>query len=641
MSLMAWRVSRSNRRRVKVVTPQEGLAYTRAIDRRLRDDGAGGLGGSGSGGTLSGDTLTIGSVIYQYDAPEWSEADGEWQDVSRPEVLLSDVTVTYQVAGAAADPQITQTYPAPALTIPLFPADADALLPGTLRFRLPPANHLHRDRYGDGVIYCEEGALAGIAVGSVDYNTPTLTLAQWEGHVSSLTIVSAITRRGQYSTSAVAFYVAGSPLAVGSLQLNAVEEDGDALAITDPGTGSMPSPHEGSIDHDSALVILEPESPIIAESLWYNAVYLGIQALDPEVIGLYADRLPPDGRVRTLQAGDLAMAFEDFTVSDNLTADSTVDLGEALLGFAYAADGAGEQEEALATLTEGGDAASLTRAGRTGPLEYCLLIDARGQHVAGELYSADLSAWSVQIEAGASLAGYELPLRAQYLALVDPDAYEVDVQAGTIAVAADIDHTGYTRPYVVRARKQDVIVCDSVTPLGQIASSTAIAHDYSTAAKVAGILYHGDLQARVSNVSEHHTLDNVDWDAEADIPPANGARFDSIQYPPAVSNRGTPRDQWRLVRQGDGTWRVISRSRGIVAVWDGTSTLEVRRLPSQLYPFFTLYHEALGAVSWPTGSGVQFETHAAMGPYVLARVKQPQRSTQDVQRYRVRHRVAG
>jgi hypothetical protein len=517
----------------------------------------------------------------------------------------------------------------------IAPGSSRSLLPGSLRFRLGTVNY--DDGAGGGTLRRLD---TNEAAGTVDYSTKTVRLTNWTGAGSTVTIQSAVLIRGQWSSTEMTFALAADPVAPGSVQIAAAAEDGTALSIADAGDGSIPAPHSGIIHHDSGLVAVTFDRPVWSGTVRYNAVAYTIVPLNPDVIGIDPTRLPPDGRVPIYKDGDLALLFEDLTQSVTLTPGASVILNDGPLGFVTLEDSAGEQVETLAALTGPNTSAALTRNDRAGPLEYAVLEDAKLRAVNGELYSADLDNWTVSIGATASLAGYELPLRCRFLPLIHPDQYSPRLNDGAVDLGADLDATGYGATALARFRRQQVMTIADVTPTGLISFQTPTVQAFGAGAKLAGILYHGNLQARYANLFAQHTWSATWSDALVGNAPTTGARYDDVAYPVQCSNIGTVRGRWRLRKRSDGQFDVVSEDMGVIAVWNGTSTLEARRLPSQAHPYFTLYHEGLGQLaSWPTDSFIQFETYAAQGPYYLARVVRPGAASVVTDRYQVRHRT--
>lgn len=574
-------------------------------------------------------TTVVGNVVT---AAEWTTATGS-------QTWVGPGSVTYALASAVASGTQTGAVNwSGELEIDILQSSQDALVPGTVRFRLGTVSYSDRDGLS-GLLYLADGSQAG----TIDYGSGKARITEWSGITSgTVTIDSCLSARGEYHISSAYFRAASAPLAPGSLQVVAVQDDGDGISATGDTDGLVTGDgiDTGTVEHDIGAVALTFDEPVFPSTLKYSATAFTIIPLDPAIIGIDPVRLPPDGRVPIIRAGDYVVIYEDGTtaLTNPAVAGATYAVGQTDLAFSYLSDGAGEQTESLPAGLVPDQVIALTTNGRTGPLEYLVLEDARARPVNGGLYDADLDTWTITLPATFSADGYEQPFIARFLPLVDPADYVVDRDDGTITMADPLDLTGYTQPLDIVWRVHDLALCVEAQTTGTITLQSALGHDYTTAAGISAMLLHGDLKARVANQFEQHTDTGTWLDYLSGSAPTGGGRYDWTGYPVYVSNNGAVRERWRIKRRSDGQWDVIGETLGVIGVWNGSSTLQAKRSASQAVPYFILYHEGLGA-GWATGNFIQFETFGAQGPLWVLRSVRPGKPTVATDAVRLRHRV--
>jgi hypothetical protein len=610
---------------------QWGSTERRTIARSTGDDGSGTLEAGGTVSYANGDVSL--TVIGDYDYRTYAETTETWEEETGTETFRGRVVATYQIAGGGQAQQ--EVIPVEPLVFRLFPSVQDSLIPGTLRFSFGGVPYSDRD--GGGVLYLNDGAV----VGAINYVDSEVSLGTWSGTGLTVSITTALTTFGQWTLTDVAFRTAADELVTGSFQLLATETGGNSLSATDDGTGAVQDTGiDGTIAAAIGVCQATFDNAVWSGSITYNATASSIVPLDPDIIGIDPVRLPPDGRVLKIRSGDYLCIWADYSQSapNPVSAGQTISLPNDNLAFVVLQDGAGEEVETLPSGIVGAQVVALTANGRLGPLEYCVLEDADGNPVNGSLYTADLDAWSVTFADPLSLDGYQEPLAARYLAQVHPDDYDRDLVAGDVTMANPLDLTGYTQPLTVISRGQDILPAADVQHTGQITLLGALSRDYAQASGVASLLLHGDLGARVANKFEQHTWSTTWLDYLSGDPPTGGGRYDDVAYPILVTNDGAIRERWRIRRRSDAQWDVVGENLGVIQVWDGVSTLEAKRVPSQSVPFFTLYQGGLGA-GWSTDNFIQFETYAAQAPFWVLRCTRPGAASTAVDRTRLRHRL--
>jgi hypothetical protein len=586
---------------------EEGSGTRRTHRRTETCSAAGSL--SGLGGTLSGTSLTV-RVTGDYDYERYHQSTGDyWETETGSETYLGPMTVRYQVAGAVTTAQ-TYTVTLSDLEIDLLPLRSDPIYPGSATVRLGASNYTD---IGDGNLYADDDAV----VGSIDYLSGRATLTEWSSASATVLLVSGLVQRGEPQQTDYIFRTAAAPIVAGELGIQATETDGDAISFQVPTDGAIAETEcTGTARHDIGLVSLSFTDPVWPGTLRYSGTVRKTIPMDPDLLGLDPTRLG-DGRVPIYRAGDLVVIQEwlEEDLPDNLTAGQTITLEQDDLAQVYLYDGAGEDTQQLPTGLVGAQEIDL---GATF-LEYCLLRDADGRNIPGGLFAVDYEAGVITMASPLNLTGYVEPLVARYLSRVDPDLWDVDLAAGEITMASPLDLSAYTEPLSARYRIEDERLVSEVQITGEVSVSAAITHDYSTNAVVASKLRHGDLQARVDPVWAQNTWTGVWSDDLIGSAPTGGFQYDDTGYPPLVNNHGAITERWRLSRRSDGQWDVIGETVGVLAVWAGTSTLQVMYRGRVA---LELYHEGLGGGD-AAGNQLRINTYGCMGPYWALRCTRP------------------
>jgi hypothetical protein len=623
--------------RSRIVTDYVGTTVSKeVIYREAQAQLDGSIGAGGQGGQIIGDSVSL-LAVHLYSSEEWN---GAWVQSADKVETLHGVAVRYSTGGQIPGTQQTQTFETPPLRFSILPLVSEQIIPGSVRFRLGPTSRLYSDRNGAGLLYAEDGAYEDNVAGSIDYATRMVQIDLWEGTPETLSIVSCLTTKGQFTITEANFMTTSAPIAPSSMQLLATEDDGDSININAAADGSFVGTgiDDGKIEVDIGFAKVQFTNPVYPNTVKYNAIAYNYIPLQPDIIGVDPVRLPSDGRVIKLRKGDYAVVYEDAQQTHTPVASTTYDTTIPRLAYAYFKDGVGEETEELPDGLTSGQVINLARASRSGPLEYCVLTDAEDRAVAAELFDADLENWQITMVDPLSLGGYTEPLTATYLALLNPDHYTVNAVDGTIDFSADLDLTGYTTPLDLELRWHDLSLVAEAQTTGLITLQSPLTHNYSDAAKISALLMHGDLKARVTNLFEQHT-DSGSWaDALVGDAPTGGGRYDDVAYPVYVTNEGAIRERWRIKRRSDSNWDVIGETLGVITVWNGSTTLEARRLPSQPHPYFTIQALGLGA-GWSTGNFIQFETYAAQGPFWVLRTVRPGQASVSEDSIRLRHRV--
>lgn len=340
---------------------------------------------------------------------------------------------THTVAAGAAAP----------LQLRLLTTDARPIAPGSVWVQIrPPATIVNETDYGTGGDIVDDGAGAlvlrpnllgaGTACGSINYATGIASLTTWpaSGAALGLVVQSLTVSVGLAPTDQISFRTPGAPLRPASFLVQATATDGTLLtAVADQSGVLAATDVTGTVQQDMGVAtvrfgrmvaaagneaqpwydadmveggqIWRPK-PVIPSSVRFSAVVLTSLPIDADLLGLDPVRLPADGRVPTIRAGDmLYIASTQTAVLPN----------PAVAGATYA-------------------------LGRTG-LDFARVIDAAGAPVPPSQFTIDLAAGSIVMAGSLSLAGLTQPLRVKHRVGEWQQATDVQID-GQVSVSAPL-----------------------------------------------------------------------------------------------------------------------------------------------------------------------------------------------------------
>lgn len=333
---------------------------------------------------------------------------------------------TYSLRTGAASTNTARTYTVAAgataarLRLRLLTTVAKTIAPGSLWFQIrPPATIVSEADYGTGGDLVDDGSGglvlrpdllgSGISAGTVDYTTATALLTTWPASAAALNLVvqSLLCTHGLSPTDAVTFRTPGAPLRPASFLVQATATDGTLLTAVADQSGTLTATdvtgtvqqemgvatvrfgrmvtaagNEAQPWYDADLVeggLIWRPKPVIPASVRFSAVVLTNLPMDADLLGLDPVRLPADGRVPTLRAGDLVLIASTQTT----------------------------------TLPNPAVAATTYSLGRTN-LDFARVIDANGAPVAGTHYTINLAAGSITMAGALDLTGVAQPLRVKH-----------------------------------------------------------------------------------------------------------------------------------------------------------------------------------------------------------------------------------
>jgi len=286
--------------------------------------------------------------------------------------LSGDITVHYRT-GTSPDAH-TETFTPDTMQIDLMPNYKQDLVAGAVRFMLGGATFL--DAGGNGNIFTAFDPLtgSGTVAGDIDYASAQVNLTQWpEGQSSTVILQSLASILGRNAVSDVVFRIPSAPLRPGSVQVLADLVDGGSVSFFAPSTGLVAEMNcMGTVDVSTGLAHLRFGAWVAAAGHesdgWYSPA--NVRASDGKVwqpyliwadslrvtgtaytylpssedrIGVKPTRMPPDGRVLKVQAGDVVVFHHEdsLVLPTPITPGSTHSAGRIRLARARVEDAAG------------------------------------------------------------------------------------------------------------------------------------------------------------------------------------------------------------------------------------------------------------------------------------------------------------
>lgn len=202
--------------------------------------------------------------------------------------------------------------------------------------------------------------------------------------------------------------------------------------------------------------------------------------------------------------------------------------------------------------------------------------------------------------------------------------YSVDRETGIVTMAADLDLTGYTGPYVFRHTVADLARCVAVDINGTLTLNKALSHTYpADSSRVSSVLYTGTLQARYAYLFAQSTWTSV-W-SNTLIGSAPLAQYNDVTYPLNVSNLGAYQDRFVIRFTSSSAFDCYGENLGYL----GSGNINTDFSPSNSLtnqPYFTLDYRGWGG-GWSTGNCLRFNTIAACYPVDVIRAIQPSEPT--------------
>lgn len=343
----------------------------------------------------------------------------------------SAVVLQYKPA-AASDGARQQSFPAPPVRVRLTRGTTNTIVPRSVLFTLGGDRYV--DRSGRLVRNPNPTTGAGPDAGTINYQTGEAQITSYAGGVApALNVQALLTQVRQLPLSVATGRTPGSPIRPGSflIQANRYLDGAQITGIAHQNGNISTADMHGYVDATTGVWSVafgrwKLASALTADELaapWYsveavnedgyiwrpeealpgsvrvNCVVQTSLPLNPEVIGVNTIRLPTDGRVQIIRAGDTGVIHDT-------------------------------QAFALPNPAEAGETYALPRTGLASAVIYA----ANGLGVPTELYTVDRTAGTVTMADPLDLTGYTQPLTV--LHTVEDMFLITDAQIdGTVSIA--------------------------------------------------------------------------------------------------------------------------------------------------------------------------------------------------------------
>lgn len=543
----------------------------RDVARSASDNGSGGWQGGVTGSinyATGACTLQV-ARLYSYTEYTYSNRSKNTLNgkTTEPVLVTTNINLREQFGGSLAvkaqgssviSTEQTYSQPAPPITVDLLPGVAEGIIPGSLLFGWNGGVYTDRS----GILYRDiaTNTNGGVAVGTVDYANATAVLSSYGGNaVGAVNILACLTAAVGFSVTAATFRTPGAPLRAASTQITAVRTDtGEVMTATANLNGEINHPIiHGAVDITTGIVRVEFTSDPDDDT---GASDVPVIPLLTRYNAVVQTQLP-------LDAGLLGLD------PVRLPADGRVPIyrpGDVLVLHHTA-------ETSVASPSAGGTV-TLDRAEQAE----ILVVDANGVELRASSYSADR-------EAGAVTWANPLVLQSE-------------------------DGDPLTLPLVIRDRVEHMTMCTEVQITGDLAFSAPLPWDLPAGvAHVSSAVTWGDLQARV-----HTWFTQQTWSQGApnwtDQPVGNTttAQYNSLAYPPVITNQGAVDGRWALVFTSQTAFMVVEQQLGVIAT--GNITTDCSPInPLTGEPYFLIRWQGWGG-GWAMGNAVRFNTDSALGP---------------------------
>lgn len=544
-----------------------------SVDRSVTDDGAGawqGVSGSINYSTGAFSLKVAGNYTFREYTylTETSGAFGKKKlrlvktNTQLMERFGGTLSVRAQGASQSYGPQ-TDTQAIAPVTLDLLPGISEPILPGSLVFTWAGETYVDRS----GVLYknINTSTNAGVAVGAVDYKGRTATLSTYNaGAAAAVTLLACLTTNSGFSVSDLVFRTPGAPLRAGSLQVTAVRVD-TAQVVTATADANGVFNHaviKGAVDIDTGIARLRFTSKLDDET---GASNIPVIPLLIRYNAVVYSSLPLDASLIGLDPV-------------RLPADGRVPHYRAADVLVIHHSG----ETTVPSPTAGGT----LQLGRRQQAEI-KVVDAVGLKLKASSFTADREqgriTWSnplvLQDESGAVL----------------------------------------TLPLTVLDRVEHMALCTEVQISGELGISSPLPWDLpANETMVSSALSWGDLQARY-----HHWFTQKTWNAGVpnwtDVPvgETTTANYNTLSYPPLITNMGTVDGKWALVFTTATSFQVVEAKLGVIATGSTGSDLSPIN-PETNTAYFTIRAAGWGS-GWAAGNAVRFNTDSCLGPLWIAR----------------------
>lgn len=482
------------------------------------------------------------------------------------------VSVSYQ-GTSAADTSVVDEYTLPPVQLRLTPGIVSPVVPGSVRFTFRGRTYV--DRNGSLYYGIDPVTGAGTYAGTVDYAGGIATIAQWQaGGSNAVTINALLVRSFDPGVAQTMFRSPGSPLRPGAFTLRATALDGVQYTATADVNGVLTGAQiVGSVDWQTGTVTVRFGAYVAKAGLededWYNpANVVGDDVWKPMLMS--AATIHFNTVVyRSIPMSSVVVGLDPVRLPPNGLVPCFKP-GQTVL----------VHHTVSRTLTP--TAGSTTDLGRER-IAQIEVVDANGTPI--------ISTW-----------------------------WAADLDAGTVTWSDPLNLSAYTMPVTIRDRIEDRRLVAEVQINGDIALNSGLTHDFpageamvSTALRLGEANGSLDLQARVQSLFDINTWNANIWlDELGPTQTPAPASFNSVDYPPVVTNESAITERWALVFTNATSFNIVGETIGIIGT--GTVNSDVAPInPRTGEPYFTIDHDGFGS-GWATNNAIRFNTIGGLAP---------------------------
>lgn len=510
---------------------------------------------------------------------------GVYRRVMTAELVNTVATMPYDETGyvivkwrnAAGSTAATDTFTADDLIFDLTPDYAETIVGGSVRFVCGGLTYI--DRLGGLYHSIDPTNGSGTAAGSIQYQTGRTIVQSWvAGQPNALTLQSLATEVNMDAVDEVVFRVPITPVRAGSVQVRAIPIDGgEQVSVTVDANGRLNgSGMIGAVDFTSGVVrirfgVKRIVTPAIQAASWFV----------PEAV------FTEDGVQKIIEPKHV---YPD-SVRYNAVGFTYLPLSASILGL----DPVRLPSDGRVPIFRMSDVVVVHHTDST-PFP--------GTPAVGTVLNVGrvrLSALKVQDSAGTAL---------------DPNMYNVDLDAGTVTLKANYSLGALALPLYAEHRIEDMAVVTDVQINGRLALNRPLTHSYpANSTLVSSALIMGDLQGRVYGKFSQESWTNV-W-SDSRIGNTTTSQYNDTLYPITTKNKGSTEERWALIFTSNTQFRIVGEAAGQIGTGNiNTDTAPLN--PATNTPYFEL--AALGWGSgWAAGNVLRFNTAAANYPIWMAR----------------------
>ena len=506
---------------------------------------------------------------------------GSWVRVL-PQRVPEKIKLTYQSSDTGTAK--TVNFPADVFEVKLWEGD---VVPNTISFDFAGESYWDKG----GKLYWKMDASTGIGLeaGTVDYVGNSLSITDYTvGVEPRFVLKSALTKMGDKTITNAVFAAPNAPLKAGSVTVQCEDIDGNIIvAQTDQAGQFQDSKIQGSVDHQLGIIRTAFAEWVSVEGNesepWYDASkVVGGQIFKP-------------------------VEIKPSTIKFNFVSFSHIPLEASVLGI-----------NPIRLPTDG--RVPFIRKGTNVVIHYGDETTFANPANAGDQLDVSqtlLSSAVITDDNGVEVAGTE---------------YEVNLDAGVVAINNNADLSAYTQPLKVEWRIEDMVLVANATIDNKLKLTKPLSHNYSALAgtKVSSALISGDMKARYSNL-----FDEESWTGDFSREQINNsnASYDDVNHPLILTNKGTIQEQWAMVFTSTHDFKCIGKYVGEIG-YGNTSTDFAPINPNNGLPYFILKKDGWGN-GWSVNMALVFESIAANHPIWIARTVLQSNSTIQSDKFKI------